>query len=149
MKLIDNIKDTKSVYEPYKYVMADTGNIYIGAKYTYNELLESEDVGFKMKAIITHYILKESDADNSLESEFYFMEKTSFTYKTFVQLKTKVKVQMLEEKRTLFGKKKVSYTEKVLKLDELIDINLAKKKGAGIVIEEIAISKLALMSFSV
>ncbi len=149
MKLIDNLKNGKTTYEPYKYVMADTSNIYIGAKYTYEDLLESEDIGFKLKSIISHYILKESDPQTSLESELYFLTEDSFTYKTFEQLKIKIKTQVLTEKKSIFGKTSVAYKEKVYSLKELVSINLAKKKGMGMCIFEISVSKLALMSFTV
>lgn len=149
MKLIDSIAQSKTSYEPYKYVMNDTANIYIGAKYSYEELLEADELGFKFKTIITQYILKESDKDNTLEAEFYYMDPNSFIYKTYEQLKCKVKIQMMVESKSIFGKTKSEYKEKVISLKELTDINLAKKKGAGLIVSEIIVSKLALMSFTV
>ena len=35
----------KRSYEDYKYVMADTAFVYVGAKYTYEELLEADRGG--------------------------------------------------------------------------------------------------------
>lgn len=147
--MFDNIRNEKTSYEPYKYIMQDTGSLYIGAKYSFLELLDNELVGFKMKAIISHYILKEALGETTLESQFYYMDNKSFVYETFYQLKTKVKVSMLCEKRNIFGHKKTKYIEKIYKIEDFVNINLAKKKGAGMVIEEIIISKLSLMSFSV
>lgn len=149
MKLIDNITQNKTSYEPYKYVMNDTSNIYIGAKFTYEELLESEDLAFKLKSIISQYILKESDKTNTLEAELYYLTPENFVYKTYEQLKCKVKVQMMSERKTLFGKTKSEYKEQIISLKELTQINLAKKKGAGLIVSEVIISKLALMSFTV
>ena len=64
----------------FKYVMADVGNIYLGARFTYEELLDQDMTPFKLKAIIRQYILKEAAADTSLESQFYYLEKIlSFT----------------------------------------------------------------------
>ena len=34
----------KTVYEDYKYSMQDTGNIYVGCKYTFEELLNAEEI---------------------------------------------------------------------------------------------------------
>ena len=34
----------KTVYENYKYSLQDTAKVYIGAKYTFAELLEQDDV---------------------------------------------------------------------------------------------------------
>lgn len=133
----------------FKYVMMDTGSLYLGARFSFNELLEQEMLPFKMKAILTHYILKEADGDTTLESQFYYLEKGSFLYETFHQLRIRVKVNVQEEKKSLFGKSKYHYVEKILSLKELADMNLAKKKACGMIIREIIVSKLGLMTFSV
>ena len=133
----------------FKYVMQDTGNIYIGARLTYAELMEQEMLPFKMKTIIQHYFLKETSLETTLESEFYYLEKGRFLYETFKQLRIKVKVNVLTEKKSLFGKKKMVYTEKILTLKELTEMNLARKKASGMIIREIIVSKLGLMTFSV
>lgn len=133
----------------FKYVLLDTGSVYLGARFTFAELLEQDMVPFKLKAIISHYILKEADRDTTLESQFYYMESGNFLYDTLQQLKIKVKVNVLEEKKTLFGKKKCRYVEKVLTLKELAEMNLARKKASGMIIREIIVSKLAMMAFSV
>ena len=41
------------------------------------------------------------------------------------------------------------YTEKILTLKELAEMNLARKKASGMIIREIIVSKLGLMTFSV
>lgn len=89
-------------YEDYKYVMADVGNVYLGAKYTYGELLQNEDVPFKIRAIVERYILPETDAETTMESDFYYMTPGSFVCKTYKQLKVKVKCSRIVEKRTCF-----------------------------------------------
>ena len=147
-----NIKEftgAKTNYEDFKYVMLDNGNIYLGAKYSFQELLEEEMVPFKLKAIISQYVLKEADRDTTLESQFYYLEPEGFLYEMFRQLKVKVKVQRQKERKTLFGKKKLEYKEEILSLKELTEINLARKKGSGMLIREIVISKLAMMTFTV
>ncbi len=88
------IKENVTQYEDFKYVLQDTGNIYLGAQFSYEELLEQEMVPFKLKAILTHYILKEAAPDTTLESQFYYLTGGSFLYETFKQLKIRVKVQM-------------------------------------------------------
>ena len=77
------------------------------------------------------------------------MESGNFLYETFCQLKIRVKINVLEEKKTLFGKKKTVYVEKVYPLQKFVEINLAKKKASGVIIREIIISKLAMMTFNV
>lgn len=133
----------------FKYVMMDVGNLYLGARFNFDELMSQEMVPFKLKTIISHYILKEADRETTLESQFYYMEKGTFLYDVFAQLKTKVKINIQEEKRSLFGGTDVRYTEKILPLKEFVDINLARKKASGVIVREIVISKLGMMTFSV
>lgn len=133
----------------FKYVIIDLESICLGARFTFGELLEQEMVPFKLKTIINRYVLKEADPDTALESQFYYMIPEGFLYDTFSQLKIRVKVIVQTEKRTLLGKKRCVYEEKVLKLKELAEINLAKKKACGMIIREIIISKLGLLTFSV
>lgn len=133
----------------FKYVMLDVGNIYLGARFTFAELLNQDMTPFKLKTIICKYILKETTDDTALESQFYYLEKGTFLYEIFDQLKIRVKVYVQVEKKSLFGKVSYKYQEQVLHLKELTEINLAKKKAAGMIIREVIISKLGLMTFSV
>ncbi len=140
---------TKQSYEDYKYVMLDTAFLYLGAKYSYNEIIENEDVPFKFRAIVEHYILPEMDGETSLESHFYFMDKKEFSYKTFQQLKIKVKVSKLVTKKPFLGigKPKRIYQSEVIPLAKFVEIPKADKERDGCLIQEIVISKFALMSF--
>ncbi|MCX4323970.1 MAG: hypothetical protein OSJ59_13525 [Lachnospiraceae bacterium] len=133
----------------YKYFMQDAGNVYLGGKLSYAEILRDEMVNFKYKSIVEHYIFKDTDPETTLESHLYYIAKEQFSYRTYEQLKAKVKVNMLEEKKTLLGKKKTGYVTKLMPLAELAEMNLAQKKAKGVVIQELALSKLALMAFSV
>ena len=142
-------KTTQLQDNDFKYVMIDTGNVYLGARFTFGELMGQELVPFKLKTIIRRYLLPETTEDTSLESQFYYLEKDTVLFETFKQLRIRVKVNVQEEKKTLFGKKVFQYREKILSLNELTDTNLARKKATGMIIREIIISKLGLMTFSV
>lgn len=131
----------------YKYTMADYSNIYLGAKFTYRDVMEHPDINFKIKAIIERYFLKDLDPDTSLESHFYYLVPEEFAAKTYLQLKVKVKFNILEEKKSLFGKTKNVYVTKILPLSKFMDINLAKKKAGGVVIQEIVFPKMTLLGF--
>ena len=131
----------------YKYTMADYSNIYLGAKFTYRDVLEHPDVNFKLKAIIERYFLNDLDPDTTLESHFYYITKDEFAAKTYEQLKVKVKFNKKKKKKGLFGKSKNVYVSKTLPIRKLMEINLAKKKAGGVVISEIAFPKFALMGF--
>ncbi|MBD5494489.1 MAG: hypothetical protein HDR12_08990 [Lachnospiraceae bacterium] len=132
----------------FKYFMQDVGNLYMGARYSYKEIIENEMVPFKLKSIIEHYIMKDTQADTTLESQFYYMGGDDFSYKTYMQLKAKVKVCMYVEKKSFLGEKKMVYSNRNIPIDKFVQMNLAQKKKYGVKIQEIAISKLAMMSFS-
>ena len=133
----------------YKYFMQDTGSIYLGARLSYTEILQDEMVNFKYKSIIEHYILKDTDPETTLESQLYYMTKEQFSYRTYLQLKARVKISILEEKKGFFGGKKTAYQTKILPLPEFADMNLAQKKAKGVMVQELVLSKLGLMTFSV
>lgn len=133
----------------YKYFMQDTSSVYLGAKLSYAELLQDEMVNFKYKSIVEYYIFKDTEPETTLESHLYYMTREQFSFRTYEQLKAKVKISILEDKKTLFGKEKTEYTTKVMPLSAFVDMNLAKKKAKGVMIQELALSKLGLMAFSV
>lgn len=132
-------------YADYKYIMQDVSNIYLGAKYTYEELTEDEEIPFKIKSLVNRYIMPElKDGDVSLESHFYYMEEKGFAYQTFLHLKTKVKISILEQKKRVGGKGEPVYASRTLKLQDFVKIPPEEKEEKGILIQEISFSKLAL-----
>lgn len=133
----------------FKYFMQDAASVYLGARFSYAEIMEQEMVSFKYKSIIEHYIFKDTVPETTLESQLYYMTTDQFSYKTYKQLKARVKVSVLARKKPLFGEEKVVYENKVVKLDELVGMNLAKKKQCGIIVQELILSKLAMMAFNV
>ena len=104
---------------------------------------------FKFQAVISQYLLKEAAPETTLESEFYYMEKGTFVYETYRQLKARAKVRTQTVKKTMTGKEKIVYKEEIWTVEELAQMNLARKKAAGLMIEEIELSKLGLMTFSI
>ena len=68
--------------QDFKYVLQDFGNIYIGARYSYEEMLKSEEIPYKWKAIIRHYLLKETSPETTMENHIFFMKEDDFAYET-------------------------------------------------------------------
>jgi hypothetical protein len=139
----------KQVYEDYKYVMMDTGYLYIGAKYTYGELMELDTVPFKFMTVVERYILPDMNPDTTIESHLYYLQAADFTCRTLQQLKAKVKVNRLTVKKKLFGKKESVYQTEIMSLQDFVKMSPDEKERAGIFIQELMISKLGLMSFMV
>ncbi len=140
-------KNAPAVYEDFKYMLQDVGRIYIGAKYTYRELMEHPETAFKFKSVIEHYLLRDTDPDTSLESDFYYMKPESFSCRTYEQLKVKLKISMLVDRQGRQGRTERVYREITLSLEEFVSIPLEQKKKDGIVVQELILSKLALVSF--
>ncbi len=137
----------KTTYEDYKYSMQDVSNLYIGAKYTFGELLMQEDILFKFRLIVERYIMPEADREDTLESHLYYLDKSSFLVQIYKQLKARIKVNLIEEKKTLSGKKKKEYTTKILTAEQLTEMSIEEKQKCGMVIQELKVSKLAMLSF--
>ena len=122
----------------FKYIMQDVTHVYIGARYTYRELIEAEDVPFKIKKMINQYIEPELHGEDlSIESHFYYMDGSGFAYQTFLQLKTQVRISIIK------GNK---YHTTTMNLDDFVKIAPEEKVKDGLKIEEIIIAKLALMT---
>lgn len=137
----------KTVYEDYKYHMQDTGNLYIGAKYTLENIIDEEEITFKFRLIVERYILPEADLQDTLETHLYYLEPKSFLVKIYKQIKAKVKISIIEEKRSLLGGVKKQYTTKMVTVEELAAMPVAEKEAKGVVVQELRMSKLALMAF--
>ena len=133
----------------FKYVMLDTGNIYLCAKYTFGDLMEHEMVPFEFTAILERYIIPEIGADTTLESHFYYMQPGDFAYKTFLQLKAKVKISRPVIKRKLFGRKEHVFITENISLQEFAKMSPQQKEQQNIFIQEIVISKLGMITFVV
>lgn len=133
----------------FKYVMMDSGNLYLGARLSYREVLEEEMCPFKMKTIITRYLITEHQEESSIESILYYLDEGSFEYQVFEQLRIKIKVMIRSEKKGLFQKNKLVFGEKLLSLKELVALSENEKKSRKLLITEMVVPKLSLMSFSV
>ncbi|MCM1569390.1 MAG: hypothetical protein NC081_08085 [Roseburia sp.] len=137
----------KTVYEDYKYAIQDMGSLYIGAKYTLEEILEEENISFKFRLIVERYILPEADRQDTLETHLYYLEPKSFPVKIYKQLKAKVKINILEERKGLSGSRRKQYGTRILSIEQLTAMTPEEKEKRGVVVQELGMSKLALMAF--
>ncbi len=136
----------KKTYEDYKYSMQDTSRLYVGAKYTFRELLDEDEITFKFRMIMERYILPEADLEDTLETHLYYLAPESFLVKIYKQMKARVKVNVIEEKKPLFGAAKKQYVTRQLSVEELAKVPPGAKEQQGYVIQELSVSKLALLS---
>lgn len=137
----------KTVYEDHKYCIQDVSTVYIGSKYTLDEILAEETIPFKFQLVVERYILPKADPEDSLETHLYYLDEKSFLVKIYRQLKAKVKVNYIHEKKHLGGKVTQEYTTKFVSVDHLAHMSVQEKEQMGLVVQELAVSKLALMGF--
>lgn len=148
-RFIDTLSD-KTTYADYKYVMQDSGSYSFGAKYTYAELIADQMAPFKFKAIVEHYIAKDTDPETSIESHLYYLTPDMFSARTLKELKCKVKIGVTEPVKSIFGKSKgTAYKVRIVNIEDLMEMDVETKKRKNIAVMELTVSKLALMSFSV
>lgn len=137
----------QTIYEDYKYCMQDVSSLYVGAKYTLGEIVEAEDILFKFRALVERYILPDSHPQDTLESQLYYLQPQSFAAKMYGQLKARVKINIIEEKKTLLGSPRRQFTTRVIGVEELAKMSPEEKKEKGVVVQELIVSKLAIAAF--
>lgn len=132
----------------FKHIVQDFNNIFFGARWTYQEMIEHKDIPFKWKAIISHYIAKDADMSMKLEDHIFAMTEHDFSYQTYVQLKAKVKVSVWETKKGFFGTRS-GYVSKEYKIEEIVAGRELHEYRDSVIVEEIRLGKMSLMGFSV
>lgn len=137
----------KTLYEENKYCMQDTSYLYVGTKYTLEEITLEEEMQFKFRLIVERYILPEADKEDTLESHLYYLKPESFLVRIYRQLKARVKINLIEEKKTLRGGRKKQYVTKFIPIEQFVTMSLEEKQEKGVVVQELRMSKLALMGF--
>lgn len=131
----------------FKYVMHDLTNVYLGARYTYEELLQEDEVPFKLKMIISHYILKEVAPETKLEDHIFYLKETDLSFFVFRQMKAKFRMNVWKEEKD--GVKTPGYKSQVYKIQDIVGNEELQRKKDIILVEEMHITKLGLMSVSV
>ncbi len=128
----------------FKYVMQDVSRVYIGAKYTYREMMDSDEIPFKLKAILSHYILKEVAEDTTPENHIFYIRDTDLSYMVYRQLRARFQMDfpVLSRKGTW------QYRREYHTIDEIIRHTEWKSKQDEIVVGEMVLTKLHIIMMS-
>lgn len=128
----------------FKYFMQDVSKVYIGARYSYGEMMEIEHLPFKLKAILGHYILKDVAADTTPENHIFYMRDTDLSYMVYRQLRAGFQLSFpyLNKKGTW------QYKSEYHTIDEIVHNEAWKAQMDTIVVEEVVIAKLQIMMMS-
>ncbi|HJA93159.1 MAG TPA: hypothetical protein H9717_08630 [Candidatus Eisenbergiella merdipullorum] len=127
----------------FKYMIQDISNIYIGARSTYGELAENEELPHKLREVIVRIFLKEVAEDTTPENHLFYLTKDSASYRAMKKMRTQFRMSVWQEAD---GKKrkKPGYVNREYTLDEVVDSEELHRKKDTIVVEEMHISKLGL-----
>lgn len=134
-------------YEDYKYVLQDTYHIFIGAQYTIEELIDNEDIPAKLRIVLERYLYTEETKQITLGEYFHGMHDKSLFYRVYKQLKTNLRVSMKNEKKRRRSKEASPYETVTLSLEALMKMSPEEKQRKELMIQEIIVSKLAMMTF--
>lgn len=133
----------------FKYILQDTGHIYFGKELSYQEMMDMEEVPFKFKAIIGSYFSKDTQLSGKMTEHLFKIKQDEFSYRIYEQLKVQVRFFYKEEKRGLFGQKKEKWVHKTCKMKDFLQNYKEMTEKGEATIEDISISKLALMTISI
>ena len=133
----------------FKYILQDTGHIYFGKELTYQELLDKEDVPFKFKAIISSYFSKDVDMGIKMSDHILTIDTGTFSYRIYEQLKLEIRIFYQDISKNKLGRKKEKWLHKTCSLKQFLDNYAVEVLNGKVMIEDISISKLALMAISI
>lgn len=133
----------------FKYILQDTGHIYFGKELSYEEMMDMEEVPFKFKAIIGSYFRKEISLSSKMTEHLFQIRQEEFSYQIYEQLKVQVRFFYKEEKMGLLGQKKEKWVHKTCKMKDFLQNYKGIVEKGEATIEDISISKFALMTISI
>ncbi len=127
----------------YKYVMHDITNLYIGAKYSYEELMALDEIPFKLKTLISRFFLKEVAGDTRIENHIFYMKETDMSYQIYKEMKAKFHLYVWKEEKE--GAKKTGYNRETYTIEEILKSKELMQKKDITIVEEVHITKLGLL----
>lgn len=130
----------------FKYVMHDLTNLYIGAKHTYNELLILEEVPFKLKTLISRFMLREVDGNTKIEDHIFYLKETDMSYQIYKEMKAKFRLNVWKDEKD--GVKKPGYKSTTYRIVDIVGNEELMRKKDITIVEEVHITKLGLMGVS-
>lgn len=131
----------------YKHFIEDFSNIYLGGRLTYSEIMDNEEIPFKLRAIFMHYMMEGIDPDTTIENHIFFLKKNSMAYLTYKKLKAKFMLNVFMEDG--HGKGKPGYKLDEYEIDDILDNEELMSKMDTIFVTEVRIKKLKLMSVTI
>jgi len=136
---MDNL-DYKSVYQ-------DITNVYLGGKLSYSEIIDNEEVPFKLRTICMHYMISGIDPATTLENHIFYINKNSMAYVVHKKMRTKFLLNVFLQDG--HGKGKPGYRIDEYEIDDILDNPEIMAAKDTIFLTEMRVSKLRMMSITV
>lgn len=134
--------------EDFKYIIQDTNCVYFGRELTYNEILQREDAPFKFKVIVTEHLSRDTDLEQTIPMHLMEIDESSLTYSILDRLKLSVKVCYKKKRKSLLGKEREHWVHESCPLKKFCEEYRGRVKEQDMFVEDVSISKLALMVIS-
>jgi hypothetical protein len=131
----------------YKHVIQDITNVYVGGRLSYGEMMDIDDIPFKLKTVFAHYMLKEVDKSTTLENHLFYIDKDSMSYMVYKKLKCKFLLNVFYEDG--HGKNEPGYHIDEFLTDEILDNEDIMANKDVTYLTEVRISKLKLAGLQV
>ncbi len=131
----------------YKHIIQDITNIYIGGKLSYGEMMDMDDIPFKLKTVFAHYMLKEVDKATTLENHLFYLDKDSLSYMVYKKLKARFLLNVFYEDG--HGKNEPGYRIDEYLIDDILDNETIMANKDVTFLTEVRISKLKLTGLPV
>jgi hypothetical protein len=135
--------------QDYKYVIQDFSNIYIGARFTYAQLVENDDTPGRLKDTIYRIFYKEVSPEISVGEHLLSLQENSVCYLAYAQLRLQIKVTCLVQKEDKKGNFKEEYETRDYSLADFMKQEDIRKNPDRYLIQEISFKKRYLMMMHV
>ncbi len=131
----------------YKHIIQDLTNIYIGGRLSYKEMMDMDDIPFKLKTVFAHFMLKEVGPETRLTDHLFYMEKDSLSYMVYKKLRCKFVLNVFYEDG--HGRNEPGYRVDEFLIDDILDNEDIMANKDITFLNEIRISKLRLSGLQI
>lgn len=129
----------------YKYVLQTFGDIYIGTRYTYEELAAADAAPGKIKDAIYRVFMKDVGLDTTIQEHLLHLDEKSVSYMAYAQMRTMIKITKEVEKTDRKGNVKKVYETKDISLQDFMEHADLHANPDRYLIQEIIIKKRNMM----
>lgn len=136
--------------QDFKYIIQSFSDVFIGARFTYEEAAEHVDMPGKLKSAIYRMIYSDDvKREETIGAHLLRLQEKDMGYLFYSQLKIKIKVLFPKTVVNKKGVQKETAIEKIYTVKEFVSDEKLKGKQEEFIVQEISFSKLHLGALSV